>query len=191
MTTRFPAGPEAGTRGVLEERRSPVHGSAMFRKRDLDAVGGYRPEFYFAQDSDLWFRLADRGAFLFLPEPLYAFRVQDGSITARYRPRQLELYELALACREARLAGRPETPLLESAARVRPAHDRTERGTSVETASYFLGCILLGKRDPRAIGYLKAHLRQKPLDPKGWVRLVQAIVTRKAIARSGRDLART
>ena len=68
----------------------------MFRKRDLDAVGGYRPEFYFAQDSDLWCRLADRGAFLFLPEPLYAFRVQGGSITARHRPRQVELYEIAL-----------------------------------------------------------------------------------------------
>ena len=190
MTTRFPVGPEAGTRGVLEERRSPIHGSAMFRKRDLEAVGGYRPEFYFAQDSDLWFRLADQGAFLFLPEVLYAFRVQGGSITARHRPKQLELYELALACRAARLAGRPEAPLLEAAARVRPARKETGPDSSRETASYFLGCILLRRRDPRAIDYLKAHFRQKPLDPKGWVRLAQAMVTMQVFSRNRRNKAR-
>ena len=184
MTTRFPTGLEAGTRAVLEERRSPIHGSAVFRKRDLEAVGGYRPEFYFAQDSDLWFRLADRGAFLFLPEPLYAFRVQGGSITARHRPRQLELYEIALSCRAARLAGEPEAPLLEAAARIRPAPKGDAIASVDDAASYFLGCALLARRDPRAIGYLVSHVRRKPLDPKGWIRLAQAIVRVKRSARN-------
>ena len=179
MTTRFPIGPEAGTRGVLEERRSPIHGSAMFRKSDFEVVGGYRPEFYFAQDSDLWFRLAGRGAFLFLPEPLYAFRVQSGSITARHRPRQLELYEIAVACRAARLAGRPEAPLLEAAARIRAGGAGDASAQMGEAASYFIGCALLEKRDPRAVHYLATHVRRRPFDPKGWIRLTQALVRSK------------
>lgn len=189
MTTRFPVGPEAGTRGVLEERRSPIHGSTMFRRRDFEAVGGYRPEFYFAQDSDLWCRLADRGGFLFLPEPLYAFRVQTGSITARHRPRQLELYELALACRGARLAGRPEAPILEAAARIRPSGAGNDSVPMGETASYFVGCALLDRRDPRAIHYLATHVRKRPFDARGWIRLAQAMVTTKWSARKEEDQA--
>ena len=154
----------------------------MFRKRDFEAVGGYRSEFYFAQDSDLWCRLADRGAFLFLPEALYALRVQGGSITTRHRPRQRELYEIAHACRAARLAGKPEAPLLEAAARVRPARRGSEPSRADESASYFVGCALLARRDPRAIGYLASHVRQRPFDPKGWIRLAQAMVKVKRLA---------
>lgn len=176
MTTRFPDGPEAGTRGVLEERRSPVHGSAMFRKADLEAVGGYRPEFYFAQDSDLWFRLADRGSFLFLPESLYGFRAVGGSITARHRPAQQRLYEIALACREARVCGLSDTPWLVEAATIRPSGTNRSGLATRDSASYFIGCALLKRGDARASAYLRSHFRQAPLDPKGWIRLVQAIV---------------
>ncbi len=167
-TTRFAEGPEAGTRGVLEERRSPVHGSAMFRKADLEAVGGYRPEFYFAQDSDLWFRLADRGDFLFLPEVLYAFRVVGGSISVRHREAQLKLYDLARACRAARLGGSSDATYLREASTIRPAHS-AGRGIRSGAADYFLGSVLLRRRDPRALGYMRAFVRQRPGDPRGWV----------------------
>lgn len=183
MTTRFPEGPEAGTKGVLEERRSPVHGSAMFRKADLEAVGGYRPAFYFAQDSDLWMRLADRGSFLFLPEALYGFRVVGGSITARHRPMQLQLYDLARTCREARLGGRSEAPFLIEAAGIRPMLRGQGGGAKRNSASYFIGCALLERRDSRAVGYLRRHVLETPLDPKGWVRLVQAIALRRSSRR--------
>ena len=176
LTTRFPAGQEAGTRAVLEERRSPVHGSAMFRKADLEAVGGYRPEFYFAQDSDLWMRLADRGSFLFLPESLYGFRAVGGSITARHRPAQLRLYELARACREARVGGLSEAPFLLEAATIRPTGTSRSGIATRDSASYFIGCALLKRGDSRATGYLRSHVHQAPLDPKGWIRLIQAMV---------------
>lgn len=167
-TTRFAEGPEVGTRGVLEEKRNPVHGSAMFRKADLEAVGGYRPEFYFAQDADLWFRLADRGSFQFLPEVLYAFRVVGGSISVRHRDAQLKLYDLARACRAARLGGSSEEIHLRQASAIRPAPS-AERGISSGAADYFLGSVLLRRRDPRALGYMRAFVRQRPGDPRGWV----------------------
>lgn len=172
MSTQFPEGLKAGTEGVLRGRRNPVHGSTMFRKADLDAIGGYRPEFYFAQDSDLWLRLADRGGFLFLPEALYRFRIVDGSITANHRDAQVRLYELAKACRQARIQGQAERPFLDEAALIRPGTSsagRPKRGA----ATYLIGRLLLKNGDMRASAYLRSYVRQSPLDPKGWISLLQ------------------
>ena len=52
----------------------PHHGSVMFRRSAYEAVGGYRPEFYYGQDWDLWYRLAETGDFLVLPQVLYNAR---------------------------------------------------------------------------------------------------------------------
>lgn len=177
----FPKDPAIATEDVLRSGRSPVHGSTMFRKADLDAVGGYRPQFYFAQDADLWLRIADRGRFQFLPEVLYRFRVVEGSISTRYRAPQLKLHDLARECRRARQAGRAEEPLLALAEGIRPG--RVKEGTARKGAgTYFIGRTLLGNGDPRALEYLRAYVRQAPLDPRGWVSVVQAALA----ARSGR-----
>lgn len=37
--------------------RPGTHGAAFFRRTDYLAAGGYRPGFYFSQDTDLWLRL--------------------------------------------------------------------------------------------------------------------------------------
>lgn len=171
--TEFPEGLEAGTHAVLSAGRSPFHPSVMFRKADYEAVGGYRPEFYYAQDADLWYRLADRGGFLFLPDVLFRFRISESSISARNRESQQRLMALAMACREARAAGRSEEPLLREAAEIRPGRapaGRSNRGAG----AYFIGRALLRNRDPRALGYLRRYASIRPLDPKGWVSLLQA-----------------
>lgn len=174
---RYAEGISAGTDGVLHERRSPVHGSVMFRRADFMAVGGYRPEFHFAQDSDLWFRLADRGGFLFVPEVLYRFRIRDGSISARHREAQTRLYDLAKGCRAARLAGESEIPLLREAALIRPGstHGGEDRGAG----TYFVGQMLLRNGDPRAFAYLASYVRLVPLDPRGWLGLARAFLARR------------
>jgi glycosyltransferase involved in cell wall biosynthesis len=170
---RYPEGVVAGTEAVLRARRSPVHGSVMFRKADFDAVGGYRPEFYFAQDADLWFRLADRGGFVFVPEVLYQFRIVDGSISASHSESQKRLYDLALACREARASGKSEVPLLSEASQIRPGRGGSNQ-RKAGAGSYFIGRTLLRNKDDRAVGYLRDYLRKRPLDPRGWLSLIQA-----------------
>jgi glycosyltransferase involved in cell wall biosynthesis len=56
-------------------RRSPFcHGTVMVRYHLLCDAGGYRPEFWVAQDYDLWLRLAERCEMANLPEVLYAYR---------------------------------------------------------------------------------------------------------------------
>lgn len=171
--TRYPEGVEGGTGALLELERNPVHASVMYRKADYVAVGGYRPEFYFAQDADLWLRMVDRGGFLYLPEVLYRVRIADDSISTTHRASQRRLQVLARACRAARAAGASESEHLEQAALVRPGGARV--GSTREGAgSYFVGRTLLRNRDVRAAGYLRDYLRKRPLDPRGWLSLLQA-----------------
>jgi hypothetical protein len=50
------------------------HGSIMFRRRDFDAVGGYRANANFWEDADLYLRMATAGRLLVLPDSLYIHR---------------------------------------------------------------------------------------------------------------------
>jgi GT2 family glycosyltransferase len=180
--TEYPQGLEGGTEAVVERGRNPVHGTTMFRKADYEAVGGYRPEFYFAQDADLWLRLVERGGFLFVPEVLYSFRVQDGSISTHHREAQGRLHALARHCRKARAAGGAEEPFLLAASEIRPVRGvsaRAGRGA----ASYFIGRTLYGNRDPRAIEYLRSYVRQRPFSARGWASLALAAATLRGAER--------
>jgi glycosyltransferase involved in cell wall biosynthesis len=59
-----------------------AHSSVMFRREDDQALGGFSEEFAFAQDYDLWSRLAFTGAVAALPDPLVRYRAADDSMTA-------------------------------------------------------------------------------------------------------------
>lgn len=52
-----------------------THGEVMYRRADYEAVGGYRQVFHFAQDSDLWRRLGERGRLLRVEEVFYERRI--------------------------------------------------------------------------------------------------------------------
>lgn len=53
------------------------HPSVMFRRRVVEAVGGYDPRFVLAQDYDLWLRLIGRARFGNLPAGLLQMRRHD------------------------------------------------------------------------------------------------------------------
>lgn len=183
--TTYPDDVNTATEGVLHRRRSPFHGSVMFRKEDFGAVGGYRPQFYFAQDADLWFRIAERGGFLFVPEVLYRFRITEGAISTRHRDSQVKLYALAEECRSARRSGRSDDDFLAQAAEIRPGMSgggRTKRGAG----AYFLGRTLLRNGDSRARKYLRAYVRERPFDPRGWLGLFQAVLPLRRRSRGQR-----
>jgi glycosyltransferase involved in cell wall biosynthesis len=66
-----------------------THGSVMMRASALRAAGGYRERFAFAQDYDLWLRLAATHRFAKLPTPLYALRLHGERASERRRTDQL------------------------------------------------------------------------------------------------------
>src|SRR6185503_857374 len=94
------------------------HGCVMFRRDAYERAGGYRSQFYYGQDWDLWYRLAALGRFQMAAEVLYRARVVPESISVEARHAQNELAELSLAALRARLATQSEEALLVRAANV-------------------------------------------------------------------------
>jgi GT2 family glycosyltransferase len=65
-----------------------THGTAMFRRAEVRAAGGYDESLMVSHDYDLWLRLAARGPILTLPMVSLRHRWHDGQITAVERGRQ-------------------------------------------------------------------------------------------------------
>lgn len=150
----------------------PHHGSVMFRADAYRAVDGYRPEFYFAQDIDLWSRLLEVGDIGYVPEVLYCVTFEPGSITARHRPAQQRLRRLILQAAATRRAGESDEALRQQAVEIRP-----QRATAVETskgphaaveASYFIASCLFERGDSRSRLYLRQVLQRQPLHWRAW-----------------------
>jgi glycosyltransferase involved in cell wall biosynthesis len=66
-----------------------VHGSVMARAAVLREAGGYRQEFEWAEDYDLWLRLLPRHAFAKVPERLYVHRLHPQRVSDEHRDLQL------------------------------------------------------------------------------------------------------
>jgi SAM-dependent methyltransferase len=64
------------------------HGTVMVRRTMLQAVGGYDESFRFAQDYDLWLRIAERTAVANLADKLYCWRQTAGTISSSYEKEQ-------------------------------------------------------------------------------------------------------
>ncbi len=148
-------------------RGLPHHGSAMFRRDAYEKAGGYRREFYFAQDLDLWIRLARNGNVAITRETLYEAGSGTGAISSRHRPEQVASARIAIALR----AGGPKELLLKQAAAIRPLG---KRGRGAEaSALYFIASCLQRNGDPAWRRYLRQSLRRNPLQLRGWLLAVR------------------
>ncbi|MFM1811653.1 MAG: hypothetical protein RLZZ336_591 [Cyanobacteriota bacterium] len=161
----------------------PHHGSVLMRRLAYRQAGGYRADFYYAQDWDLWYRLALLGRFGHCPQILYGCRLFDGGLSSRHWREQRRLAALALRLYGARVVGLSERPWLEQAQRIRPG-SRSLRAMACSRwpdhrraeGAYFIGERLRRLGDPRCRGYLRQALLQAPWLAKGWIRLLQAAV---------------
>ena len=84
---------------------SLVHPSAMIRAQVLRKVGGYRPFFRYAQDVDLWLRLAERGRLAVLPEYLLLYRQTQSAISSEKAVEQQAYAAIALIAAVGRARG--------------------------------------------------------------------------------------
>jgi len=150
------------------------HGSVMFRRDAYERVGGYRAAFYYGQDWDLWYRLAEIGTFQGLQEVLYTDRIGPNTITAAARTHQNRLGELSRAALDARQRGESEAAILASAAAMSLAPSRalSRRGNGL----YFIGEALRRNGDRRARRYLLRSIGAWPFSIRAWIRLGQSLV---------------
>lgn len=104
-------GDPAGADPAPAPAREPyiIHSTLMARRRDIVAVGGYRhvPN---SEDSDLFWRLAERGKLVKLPDTLSKYRVHDESVSSSLLSGRIMALGSQLGALSAlrRRAGRPD-----------------------------------------------------------------------------------
>jgi len=151
------------------------HGSVMMRRDVYARVGGYRKQFYFAQDLDLWTRLAEVGDFAVIPEACYRARLDPGSISAMQAPEQRRLKELIAKASAARRSEGDEAYWLAQAATVRKvSDDRAMR--RVAAGNYFIGSCLRARDPKAAASYFRAAVEHDVRHWRAWARFLECTI---------------
>jgi len=153
------------------------HGSVMFCRDKYVIAGGYREEFYFGQDWDLWYRLAMLGKFQLLQETLYQARIGVADISVGNKVAQEHLAALSLDSFKSRLAGEEDTEILASARGVRASNGSEYLRSHTSRGCYFIGeCLRKNGETIRARKYFLRSIVNNPLHIKAWTRLLQVMV---------------
>ena len=152
----------------------PAHGAVMFSRAAYEAVGGYRPVFYYGQDADLWMRLAEHGGVAYTDGLFYEYRLGPGAITGAHRKDQQVFGHLGQRCRTARRNGRSESHVLAEAQalsnRIRQA-PMASKPWHQSILHYHVGS-LLEKTDPTAAAaYFRQALESDPWALKARLKL--------------------
>lgn len=153
----------------------PHHGSVMFRRDAYERSGGYRRQFYYGQDWDLWYRLAELGDFIAVPDVLYRARIFPRSISMEQATRQREIAACSLGAARARCAGEDETPWLDRAASIGPMNAGGRRHSSAEPGFYFIGETLRRNGNPACRRYLASAILERPASLRAWIRWVASL----------------
>ena len=177
--------PDVATNKLLGGQAGVTHhGAVMFRADAYHLTGGYRSEFYFAQDLDLWYRLLQFGKLAFLPAVLYEVQITTKALSSRYRNQQIALASIIrqLAYRETRESA-TEAELLIQASQIRPETCPTFTRNGMVSGEYWIASMLILQSDPRAARYLIIVIRQRPLFLKAWFGFIRLAISmiRKSI----------
>ena len=170
-----PAKPDLTTRLLeleLDKIEGPsMHGCTMFSREKYEQVGGYRSAFYFAQDLDLWIRLAEVGKHVGTLDVVYEASLTIGAISSRYRKQQVETARLILESARLRRTAMSDSAVLSQAATItanRKKPGRFERANAL----YFIGACLRQRSSPNATRYFQRAFLTYPLHLKSALRLM-------------------
>ena len=169
--------PEQGLAGDV-----PHHGSVLVRREAYERAGGYRPQFYFAQDWDLWYRLAPLGSVAIVPEILTRVRLATTGLSSRHWREQRRL---AHCCRDAYVArcrGGDEAAVLARAQRIRPERRRRAWLDALRRrgdGDHFIGEALRRRGDRCCRPYLRRAVTLAPWRLLSWLRLLQSLGLRQ------------
>ncbi len=163
------------------------HGSTMFPRESYELVGGYRPEFFVAQDLDLWIRLAESGEVLTLEQTYYCATVEKNSISSERRDLQVSTTEYILRCRKARNSGISEQAILQELSLVNQTSQnlKVSKRTSDAAYYYFLASNLLDRGTPASLKYFYRAAALSPFNIKILIKLVYAHL--RLLIRSDKD----
>jgi len=165
---------EKEKRGVID---GPTHhGSVMYRRDTYNRVGGYRKQFFYGQDWDLWYRMGEVGKFQIVEEILYQARVTPDSITAGNRKKQNKIAELSREALSLRLQGQDDNACLEKVTKICYESAKTNIKESNAQQLYFIAECLRRNEDIRCRKYFRDAIKGKPNCWRAWIRLMQACI---------------
>jgi glycosyltransferase involved in cell wall biosynthesis len=76
---------------LLTRRTGHFHPTVIFRAEGFEAVGGYRNQYQWVEDHDLWLRMAQRGQLANLPQVVLCYRQHASSICWQRSAQQRQL----------------------------------------------------------------------------------------------------
>jgi len=103
----YPCTPEAVAE-FLQIGAPLAHPTVMMRRAAVLSVGGYRQAYRFAEDYDLWLRMAERYRLANLPDRLLLYRQHASKQSSTYAVEQRFATRMALAAARCRRAGKPD-----------------------------------------------------------------------------------
>ena len=150
----------------LTSFKSFVHSSVMFRRQAYEQVGGYRSEFYFTQDCDLWARIVWAGYDVGMIEDTLQTNVfSTTGISGQHRASQQALEKIIVRMNRLRSSGRSDSDLLSEAAQFRPTNQDLSmpyrRADNFE-GDYFIASMLSVSSPKQALIYWRKALAARP-----------------------------
>ncbi len=121
------------------------HPTAAFRRQSFLDVGGYRPQFWPADDIDLWLRMIEAGTkFLVQPECLLRYRIHGSSVCVSRSLTSTQRLAWVKACMVSRRSGAPEPTLVEfnEARSLAGPVSRLRRRCSESGQSYYKAAVV-------------------------------------------------
>lgn len=165
--------PEELNRNLRDEMVGiPAHGCSMFRRDAYLHAGGYREEFYYAQDCDLWLRLVALGKTGAIAKILYELNLEVGGISTSRHGCQRSFARLAQQAYRARQSGKSDVNIVSEAGRLRnmAIRDRNRKpgAYGLAGAHYRLGSLLEAVGQPDAVNHYMQALKKCPYYWRAW-----------------------
>ena len=166
--------PRQVTAAFLEDGIGISHTVAMFRRDAFVKAGGYRSQFRFAQDTDLWHRMSRVGLLGEIGEVLFEWGIDVDGISSTNSDRQIRLADLARQSYDAVERGESDDEILaraEIASWEQRQVKKTARGVALASAEHFIGSQLFACGDKRCREYLISAIGHRPFWLRPWVKL--------------------
>jgi len=151
------------------ESEGLAHPTAMLRREALVTIGGYREQYQYLEDYDLWFRLVEKGHLGLIPKVLLKHRLHCNSVSHGKAEQQKEMIDVIITEHRMRRGLRP---LPYSAWRYEtPA-------TPIEAHRWWGNLAAANGYYRTALKHATISLQEAPLSPISWFALCVSVCPR-------------
>ncbi len=167
---RWPETHDAIDAQLMRGRGGLAHPAAMIRANALRHVGGYRIQYQWVEDMDLWMRLAEIGQLANLSEVLLAYRLHNQSICSTRGEEQYRLVGTLLNETYARRQLHQPVPR-------RPSY-RKRTTTHLAVRHRWIRMATRAGYIKTAVKHTRQVVRQQPLSPSTWLSVGRVSLTK-------------